>query len=171
MRVGVLPYIFKDNEFYLLLCEEGLSGKLNVIGGQVDKGETREEAISREAFEETIGILDLSPQLFESLPDTKIKRRKNEIVYFLQINPRNKKVLSIPEEYIKRRNLLSKLPKGADIKFKSFTHKTIITVKKSPVYEELNGLFWIKASDLNKIKKINIRVKCSFNWLKKQKNR
>jgi hypothetical protein len=162
MRVGVIPYIYFNGDYYILLCEEGLSNKLNVIGGQLDKGETPEEGISRETFEETIGILNLSPNIFKSLPENHIKINKNEINYFIKMKSNSKKVWNIPEEYKKRRHVLSKIGNGTIVKF---LNSTII---KSPVYEELNGLFWIKVTELP-TECINSRVRTSFNWFKKQR--
>lgn len=162
MRVSILPYMIIDGKKYFLLCEEGISGKLNIIGGQLNIGETPEEGAVREAFEETIGLLNLSPHMLKSLPDNKIKITKNEIIYFISINPQSKKAMKIPEEYKLRREQLSKIPMGVKIKLKGN-----LNIVRDPIYEELNGLYWISEIEIEKISKMNDRVPRAYRWMKK----
>lgn len=73
VAVGMLPFITNEQKFGLLLVQRGIKpfiGELCLPGGFVDWGESWQEAITREIFEETNVITDPNEFLLQDLHST-----------------------------------------------------------------------------------------------------
>lgn len=82
-RCGVIPYIEYDNQKYFCLGVDKQFGTLTDFGGQAQKGEFFCQTASRELFEETLGVINISSD--DLYKYSKAVYSANAIILFVQL--------------------------------------------------------------------------------------
>jgi len=83
-RVGIIPYVKRDNKFYFLMGTDVRTGDMCDFGGGCSKGETNIQAAIREFMEELKEILD--PHELDIMSCAVYDERNNICILFCRVN-------------------------------------------------------------------------------------
>jgi 8-oxo-dGTP pyrophosphatase MutT (NUDIX family) len=86
-RVGIIPYVKRNNELYFLMGKDIRTGDLCDFGGRLNRGETNLQAAIREFMEESHEIVD--PSDLETVSCGVYDKRHSICILFCKVKKEN----------------------------------------------------------------------------------